>query len=57
MSDFASLTDQQLSFALRQLELRLASLRDATSAVGQALYQQYRERLDAAKAEMERRQA
>jgi hypothetical protein len=55
MTDLRPLTDQQLSFALRQLELRIAALRYATSALGQALYQQFLEKREAALAEQERR--
>jgi hypothetical protein len=56
MSDLAALSDQQLAFALRTLEAKVHALRDTTTAVGMALYQQFREKLDAVRAELERRQ-
>lgn len=43
--DFASLSDSQLAYALRQLELKLASLRHATNAIGLELYRQFRDKL------------
>jgi ribosomal protein L29 len=54
-ADFAALSDEQLAYALRQLELKLASLRYRTSASGQVLYQEFLEEHTAAWAEQERR--
>jgi hypothetical protein len=54
-ADFATLTDEQLAFALELLELRLDCLRYATTAIGQALCQELREKFDAAKGEHDRR--
>jgi hypothetical protein len=51
----AALSDEQLAYALRQIELRLASLRYATSTIGQALARQFEAKRAAALAERERR--
>ena len=53
--DYGTFSDEQLASALRQLDLRLAALRDATSAFGLALCQEFRERREDALAEQERR--
>jgi hypothetical protein len=54
-TELRSLFDKTLAYVLEQLERKVQALRDITTAVGMALYQQCRERLDAAKAEQERR--
>jgi hypothetical protein len=53
--DYGNFSDEQLAFALRQLDLRLAALRDATSAFGMALYREFLARREDALAEQERR--
>jgi hypothetical protein len=55
MADLTSLPDTGLAYLARQLEIKIAALRPATSAIGISLLQQYRERLDPVRSEIERR--
>jgi hypothetical protein len=54
-SDLAKLPDSGLSYLQRQLEMKINALRTATSAIGISLLEQYRERLEAVRSEIERR--
>ena len=54
-SDLRGFSDRELAFLARRLEALAASLRDPTSAAGAALLRGYQDRLDAVRAEVERR--
>jgi hypothetical protein len=53
--DLRTLPDKTLAYLAHQLELKLATLRTATSAIGVALYQQMQDKLAHVRAEQERR--
>jgi hypothetical protein len=52
---YRDLSDRELSFLLAQFEAKVAALKLSSTAVGAAMYQQFAERLDQARAEVERR--
>jgi hypothetical protein len=54
---FATLSDDQLDYALRQLDLRLAYLRAAQTAIAQALHRQFSAKRAAVVEEIQRRKA
>ena len=54
-ADLAKLPDTGLEYLARQLEHKLRALRDATSAIGRSMFEQYQEKLIAVRAEQERR--
>jgi hypothetical protein len=55
IAELRSLSDRQLAFLADQLEVKIASLRVPTTSSAAAMKQQYIDRLDAVRAEQERR--